>query len=160
MRRVSGAAMLAELLQTAGKPVKAQDIANHIERQKSSRSMDYLFPVQTTAGGFGSFELVTKPGWFFVITGLAWWAENDIDRAEIRLEQLDTSSGNFSGGAAGVNVGFIPADCFGGFVSYLEEPADFLRYVGDNAYLRANVHNQSAAPGVVYVLASGFEVRA
>lgn len=151
--------MLAELLHTTTAPILPADVASSIEAQRQTRSMDYLFSVDVLANGTATAELVTKSGYQFVLTGLGWWTEDAVTKASIRLEQLDNASGNLSGGAPGNLVGFIPAECFGGFVSYLEEPRDFMRVVGENAYLRASVHNASAANAKIFVLATGYETQ-
>lgn len=159
MRRAAGSELLAAMLRTAGGAIDPAAVPSVLDAQRAARSADYKFEIDLAAGATGSAEIVTVSGWNFVLTGLSWWTESEGVAAEIRLEQMDQGAGQLSGGPAGEFAGFVPAECLGGVASYREEPADFLRYCGEKAYLRATVHNKGTGAGRVYVLASGFETR-
>lgn len=159
MRRAAGSELLAAMLRTAGGAIDPAAVPSVLDAQRAARSADYVFEIDLAAGETKSAEQITVSGWCFVLTGLSWWTEADDVLPEIRLEQLDQGGGQLSGGPAGEFAGFVPSECLGGVTSYREEPADFLRYCGEKAYLRATVHNKGAGAWRVYVLASGFETR-
>lgn len=157
MIRPAGNVLLRSILEPVANTVTGPFDFSMTSPQRAERSVDYVFVIDAAENGGGLDEVVTKPGWEFYLTGLSWWAENSAVDPLVKVEQLESSIGQLSGGNIGEFVGMAPAACsFGGLDNYLEEPRDFMRYCGERAYLRATVQNKGPATKI-YVLATGFE---